>query len=172
MEISTQDIPLEDEKHLPQHMPPTDNSDPHLLVISEIEWKEVLERTAKLEDELKQMRRNRMHRGTTCDGCYPGDKTGAKCIVGIRFKCLECDNFDLCSTCEEKGVESGMHQSSHNMAAIKEPLAKCFWCSYSFKYHRSWWQRISAVVGGICIYGSLGCVLGWLVIILIVNIIL
>lgn len=148
MEVSTQDTPLEDGMNLPQSTSPIENSDPHLVVINEIEWKEVLERTRKLEKELKQMKRKRVHKGTTCDGCYPGDKTAVECIVGVRFKCLECENFDLCSICEEKGVESGVHESSHNMAKIKEPLVKCFWCTYSFKCHRSWWQIISAVIGG------------------------
>lgn len=161
MEVTTENIPLENEKHLPQPMSPIENSDPHLVVINETEWKEVLERTAKLEDAFKQMRRKRMHKRITCDGCYPGDKTGAECIVGIRFKCLECENFDLCSTCEEKGVDNGVHESSHNMAKIKEPLAKCFWCTYSSKCHRGLWQDI--------MYVALGCVLVGLVNIVLMS---
>jgi len=34
------------------------------------------------------------HDGVTCDGCdtYP--------IIGKRFRCLECYNYDLCEKCE------------------------------------------------------------------------
>lgn len=37
------------------------------------------------------------HFGITCDGC------GASPLVGRRFKCLVCHDFDLCEACEAKG---------------------------------------------------------------------
>lgn len=37
-----------------------------------------------------------MHVGVTCDGCK-------KQVEGFRYKCIQCDNFDLCATCEGKG---------------------------------------------------------------------
>lgn len=38
-----------------------------------------------------------IHETVTCDGCgkYP--------IVGHRYKCIICHNFDFCERCEEKG---------------------------------------------------------------------
>jgi len=38
-----------------------------------------------------------VHDGVTCDGCgkYP--------IVGHRYKCVICHNFDFCEACEAKG---------------------------------------------------------------------
>lgn len=36
---------------------------------------------------------------------------------GIRFKCLECRDFDLCSTCEKEGD----HPSDHEMLKIRTP---------------------------------------------------
>lgn len=37
------------------------------------------------------------HPGVSCDGCHRSP------IVGRRFKCLVCNNFDLCEACEAKG---------------------------------------------------------------------
>lgn len=36
-----------------------------------------------------------IHEHVTCDGC------GMKPIVGIRYKCSICPDFDYCSTCEQ-----------------------------------------------------------------------
>ena len=38
---------------------------------------------------------NRIHQNVACDGCDMSP------IVGVRYKCSVCQNFDLCSTCEE-----------------------------------------------------------------------
>lgn len=38
-----------------------------------------------------------LHCNVICDGCESAP------IVGRRFKCLVCPNFDLCETCEKKG---------------------------------------------------------------------
>jgi len=42
------------------------------------------------------------HYGITCDGCQKSP------IVGRRFKCLQCFNFDLCEDCEAKGHDHPM----------------------------------------------------------------
>lgn len=52
----------------------------------------------------------REHTGITCDGC---DTT----VRGIRYKCTQCYDFDLCSSCERKN----MHPSDHEMICIKLP---------------------------------------------------
>lgn len=49
------------------------------------------------------------HFGVICDGC-----SGP--ISGTRYKCLVCDDYDLCSACEGKGVHV-----DHNMVTINEP---------------------------------------------------
>ena len=36
------------------------------------------------------------HHGYVCDGCDQGP------ILGSRFKCTTCGDFDLCATCEER----------------------------------------------------------------------
>jgi len=44
-----------------------------------------------------------------CDDC------GAMPIVGIRYKCTVCRDFDLCSTCEAKGK----HPAEHNLIKMR-----------------------------------------------------
>ena len=50
------------------------------------------------------------HPGVICDGCDAP-------IHGIRFKCLECHDFDLCNSCEKKGA----HPGDHEMLKIRTP---------------------------------------------------
>lgn len=49
------------------------------------------------------------HTGVVCDGCN-------KSIFGIRFKCVVCPDFDLCLTCETKGLHN-----DHEMLRITTP---------------------------------------------------
>merc|ERR1711963_453763 len=44
---------------------------------------------------------NMTHHGVTCDGC---DKAP---IVGFRYKCVVCDDYDLCAACEKAGKHPG-----------------------------------------------------------------
>ena len=62
-----------------------------------------------------------IHYGITCDGC------GAFPIVGIRYKCAVCDDFDFCEECEKKKGE----EHNHPFLKIYEPKMtpisfKCF----------------------------------------------
>ncbi|XP_066598043.1 sequestosome-1 [Prorops nasuta] len=50
-----------------------------------------------------------VHPGIMCDGC---DKS----VVGFRYKCLECPDFDLCQKCES----DGLHQD-HLMLRFATP---------------------------------------------------
>ena len=49
------------------------------------------------------------HVGVVCDGCSSG-------IFGVRYKCLVCPDYDLCSSCEKQGKHV-----DHNMVTIKDP---------------------------------------------------
>ena len=55
-----------------------------------------------------------VHFGVKCDGC------GVFPIVGCRYKCAFCDNFDYCEQCESK--LSGKH--NHPFLKIYEPKMK------------------------------------------------
>jgi hypothetical protein len=44
-----------------------------------------------------------VHEGIVCDGCQ------ATPIVGMRYKCTICPDFDLCEACEAKGVHAADH---------------------------------------------------------------
>jgi hypothetical protein len=74
-----------------------------------------------------------VHTGVTCDGCRVSP------IVGTRFKCTECVNFDLCETCEQKQQHDVAHPllkmrrpaaatgaGAHSMASMFEQMARAF----------------------------------------------
>jgi hypothetical protein len=52
-----------------------------------------------------------VHLAFTCDGC------GTKPIVGTRFHCSTCSDYDLCETCEKKGF----HPSDHALLKFRVP---------------------------------------------------
>ena len=54
-------------------------------------------------------RGHRLHPGVVCDGCDGP-------ISGPRYKCLVCPDYDLCKTCEKKGLHS-----DHNKMKIAVP---------------------------------------------------
>ena len=51
----------------------------------------------------------RVHPLVTCDGCEGN-------VVGSRFKCSVCPDYDLCSSCEGKGIHA-----QHNLLRIRNP---------------------------------------------------
>ena len=55
-----------------------------------------------------------VHFGVKCDGC------GVFPIVGCRYKCAACDNFDYCEQCESKLAE----KHNHPFLKIYEPKMK------------------------------------------------
>jgi hypothetical protein len=62
-----------------------------------------------------------IHEGVNCDGC------GQRPLKGIRYKCHNCVNFDLCTTCierVERDKKSGivLHDPTHRFLRISEGL--------------------------------------------------
>jgi len=49
------------------------------------------------------------HTGVTCDNCQGS-------IVGARYKCVVCPNYDLCDSCSSSGIHS-----EHNLIKISRP---------------------------------------------------
>lgn len=66
-----------------------------------------------------------IHSNVECDGC-----NGA--VIGFRYKCLECPNFDLCSECETAGKHA-----DHSMIRISQP-----WHCYNRKFQH--------IIGKVC----------------------
>ncbi|RLV89274.1 hypothetical protein JA1_005234 [Spathaspora sp. JA1] len=68
-----------------------------------------------------------VHTNICCDVCHPNDFVP---MQGVRYCCLICPNFDLCSSCEAKQQSEkknhGAHLYSHAMAKITEPNPSFF----------------------------------------------
>eukprot|EP00048_Salpingoeca_helianthica_P024042 m.29293 g.29293 ORF g.29293 m.29293 type:complete len:647 (-) comp9149_c0_seq2:34-1974(-) len=54
-----------------------------------------------------------VHPRVVCDGCNSR-------IVGVRYKCMFCPDFDLCSACEDQDL----HRPDHLFVKIRRPLAE------------------------------------------------
>jgi sequestosome 1 len=78
------------------------------------------------DDEKKE---KMVHYGVTCDGCQGP-------VVGIRFKCMICSDYDLCSVCEQKGIHK---DTEHKFTKIAFPaFLKQHWgCDFKKRHgHR------------------------------------
>lgn len=62
-----------------------------------------------------------LHRGVTCDRCQMSP------IRGIRFKCLQCPDFDLCAECDTRADIIEDHHPNHVM--LKLPITISFTAS-------------------------------------------
>ncbi|KAF6072630.1 Zinc finger, ZZ type family protein [Candida albicans] len=77
---------------------------------------------SKLNSKLNETDSSPIHPNICCDVCHPYDFVPLK---GIRYNCLVCSNFDLCSKCEAKQhiekLQFGPHSYLHPMAKITYP---------------------------------------------------
>merc|ERR1712226_387158 len=72
-------------------------------------------KSQKIEENIKKGKNdakneNQIHAGVTCDSCEKQP------IEGYRYKCVVCDDYDLCGSCEAEGRHPG-----HNMMRIANP---------------------------------------------------
>jgi uncharacterized CHY-type Zn-finger protein len=72
--------------------------------------KKTLKEANKMFEKIKKSNENSMlissniiHSHVTCDGC------GAHPIIGNRYKCTVCEDFDYCDQCEELNSETHKH---------------------------------------------------------------
>eukprot|EP01138_Halocafeteria_seosinensis_P007386 gb/GECG01007551.1/.p1 GENE.gb/GECG01007551.1/~~gb/GECG01007551.1/.p1 ORF type:complete len:708 (+),score=73.91 gb/GECG01007551.1/:1-2124(+) len=82
------------------------------------EWGEAPEVLRRLQEDLKEKSRKKpknVHFGTVCVEC------GTKPLYGSRYRCIECDEADLCSRC--------FHRCRHKGHAIvrKDRPGNCAW---------------------------------------------
>ncbi|CDO73092.1 hypothetical protein BN946_scf185007.g146 [Trametes cinnabarina] len=61
----------------------------------------------------KRQRSQLVHKGITCNACQ------TKNISGIRHKCLQCDDYDLCDVCISDVSKREMHDVSHAFFPIQ-----------------------------------------------------
>merc|ERR1719317_689794 len=89
----------------------TINTDEELIIALTEMPGPVYKLTVDIESEKKteedSSKASTIHPGVVCDAC---EKTP---IVGNRYKCVVCDDFDLCGSCEAAG-----HHPDHNMIRI------------------------------------------------------
>ena len=58
----------------------------------------VLEVSKKSKLNAKKSKKKIIHNGIKCDNC------GIFPITGIRYKCMECENFNFCENCEKNNT--------------------------------------------------------------------
>jgi|EP00945_MAST-04E_sp_MAST-4E-sp1_P000697 DNA-directed RNA polymerase subunit RPC12/RpoP len=58
-----------------------------------------------------------VHYGVVCDGCRQTP------IVGQRFKCNTCEDFDLCGSCYRNHQENHVHDEDHSFLLIAPPAS-------------------------------------------------
>jgi hypothetical protein len=71
---------------------------------------------ALYDDSVSMENQGDLHNGFYCDGC------DASPIQGIRFRCLECPDYDLCEACNSKGA--AIHNNRHVMLRIPKALVQ------------------------------------------------
>lgn len=74
------------------------------------------------KESSKQKRSTKLHYGIFCDSCHPEGKSFSTPIKGCRYKCLQCEDFDLCEDCEARGFTNNIHKSDHIMAKVSTPV--------------------------------------------------
>lgn len=89
--------------------------------------REILEEIKKLSvPNTHTIPNNTIHSGISCDVCFKQN------IVGNRYKCFFCKDFDLCKECEkikETLPNNGAHTKNHSFIKIEN--TETFLCTIS-----------------------------------------
>nr|CAG8461547.1 4286_t:CDS:10 [Entrophospora candida] len=82
------------------------------------------------------------HPGIRCDGCE-------KLIIGVRFKCANCPNFDFCGNCEASPLNT--HDITHIFLKVKFPVSIPIPSSYPLlsNYYVRRESKINTTVNGL-----------------------
>jgi WD40 repeat protein len=69
---------------------------------------------------IEQTVEKEVHENVICDGC------GVKPIVGARWNCGWCDNFDFCQSCHQKFLATGkLHDQQHHFDRRRGVVVEC-----------------------------------------------
>merc|ERR1712018_135359 len=91
---------------------------------------DLMEDITRIEGDIEEgLKEGKLHPGVTCDGC---DKQ----VVGFRYKCVQCPDYDLCERCEAKRIHPG-----HNMMRISTPEG--IWPQHFFRRLNKMHDRIN-----------------------------
>jgi len=75
-------------------------------------FQNIFKENCQSKEEDKKCYKNNVHHGVTCDGCNISP------IVGIRYKCQGCENFDFCEKCHIELKKN--HPSEHQFIKIEK----------------------------------------------------
>ena len=75
----------------------------------------------------QEVPRNMVHPNVICDGCNGP-------VVGTRYKCSVCPDYDLCAACEGKGIHK-----EHSKLAFPSPFGHLSEVSASFLWAQDGW---------------------------------
>ena len=75
--------------------------------------------------DISHLRPDRTHHGVLCDACYTTSKGVERDLEGVRYKCNNCPDFDLCEEHFQRREQSHdalvPHGSAHTFTAIEPP---------------------------------------------------
>ena len=86
--------------------------------IKKEEKKEIIDELNKIEKKTNCSLEKTIHHGIYCDKCGIGP------IIGNRYKCSICNNYDLCEECELKNIETEEHKHNFIKMINKEGIIK------------------------------------------------
>merc|ERR1712064_156121 len=91
---------------------------------------DLMEDITRIEGDIEEgLKEGKLHPGVTCDGCE-------KPVVGFRYKCVQCPDYDLCERCEAKRIHP-----EHNMMRIAAPEG--IWPQHFFRRLNKMHDRIN-----------------------------
>ncbi|AAS52713.2 AER029Cp [Eremothecium gossypii ATCC 10895] len=102
----------------------TDSDAPSVVTIAKEQWERLVSSINSLSlgpDGPAAAGESTEHKGVRCDGCWSKYGDGAGFIRGLRYRCVCCDDFNLCAECEATGYTGSQHDSGHAMLKIKNP---------------------------------------------------
>ena len=88
---------------------------------SKLDIKKYKEIEEKYNNQMSQMilkQEKYEHKDIKCEKCLMDP------IIGIRYKCLECEDYNLCEKCEEENSNNNFHDIEHNFIIIRKTKEK------------------------------------------------